>query len=184
MAESMPPTEPRVQGVPTPSLIDQTLSIVEQSLHQLVANQKDVPSPPPVQEQQTASGINQTLSMVAVAVSGSTVPEAQKPVTNRTASLIAEALSMVKGVAVTKSKPVEVESPTSFKSPETKAAEVAPFSSQERLAKTLTKEERLEMGRADMRNRAEAFKANQQRFQREREEYYEATMAKARARLD
>ena len=31
-----------------------------------------------------------------------------------------------------------------------------------------------------MRKRVETFKANQQRFQQEREEYYEATMAKVR----
>jgi hypothetical protein len=71
------PTEPPVQEEQAPSLIDQTLFMVEQSLQQPVANQKDVPPPaPPVQEERTASLINQTLSMVAVAVSESTVTEA------------------------------------------------------------------------------------------------------------
>ena len=39
------------------------------------------------------------------------------------------------------------------------------------------------MQRADMRERVEMFKATQDRFKREREEYYAATMAKVRALL-
>jgi len=112
--------------------------MVEQSLQQPVANQKDEPPPaPPVQEERTASLINQTLSMVAVAVSESTVTEAppaslQQPVAKQTskevvpteppvqeerkASLIAQALSMVKSVATAEPKPVEV-APPSFQQP-------------------------------------------------------------------
>jgi len=37
------------------------------------------------------------------------------------------------------------------------------------------------MERAEIRTRVATFKANQQRFQRKREEYYATTMAKARA---
>jgi hypothetical protein len=37
------------------------------------------------------------------------------------------------------------------------------------------------MERADIQKRIATFKANQQRFQREREEYYATTMARARA---
>ena len=145
---------------------------------------KNVPPPaPPVQEQQSASLIDKTLSMVAVAISESTAsqappPSLHQPVVNvkeeQTVSLIAEALLMVKGVSTAESKPVEaVQRPA-------KPNEVIPSSSQKPAAKEITAEERLAMERAAMRKRVETFKANQQRFQREREEYYEATMAKVR----
>ena len=159
---------------------------------------KNVPPPaPPFQEQQTDSLINQTLSMVAVAISESTLPQAPppslhqpvaKPISKdmalknvkeeQTASLIAEALSMVKSVFA-ESKPAEVGSPSFPQN--TEPDDVAPSSSQKPPAKELTAEERLAMERDDMQKRVETFKANQQRFQREREEYYEATMAKVRA---
>ena len=268
------PTEPPVQEEQTPSLIDQTLFMVEQSLQQPVANQKDEPPPaPPVQEERTASLINQTLSMVAVAVSESTVTEAppaslQQPVAKQTskevvpteppvqeerkASLIAQALSMVKSVATAEPKPVEV-APSSFQQPvakktsievpidqalskvavaestvaeapssslqpvteqtskvlpperpvqeertasligqkpsmveivavaEPKPVEAAPPIPQQPIVKQPTPKERLDMERAEIRTRVATFKANQQRFQREREEYYATTMAKARA---
>ena len=61
-----------------------------------------------------------------------------------------------------------------------KPEEIIPSSSLTPAAKELTAEERLARERAAMRKRVETFKANQQRFQREREEYYEATMAKVR----
>jgi len=145
---------------------------------------KNVPPPaPPVQEQQSASLIDKTLSMVAVAISESTAsqappPSLHQPVVNvkeeQTVSLIAEALLMVKGVSTAESKPVEAVQRSA------KPDEVTPSSSQKPAAKELTAEERLAMERAAMRKRVETFKANQQRFQREREEYYEATMAKVR----
>jgi hypothetical protein len=139
------PTEPPVQEQQAPSLIDQTLSMVEQSLQHLVAKQTSKEPPTvPVQEERAASLINQTLSMVAVAVSESTVtqappPSLQQPVAKqtskvmptesliqeeRTASLIAQALSTVKSVAA------EV-APSSFQQPVIKQAskEVAPTDS-------------------------------------------------------
>jgi len=134
VSKDIVPTEPSVQEEETPPLIDQTLSMVEQSLQQLVAKQtsKDVPpTAPPVQEERTASPINQTMSMVAVAVSEPTVTEAppslQQPIAKqtskdvvptelqvqeeRTASLIAQALSIVKSVAAAEPKPVLAPSP-------------------------------------------------------------------------
>ena len=145
------------------------------------------PSAPPVQEQQSASLINKTLSMVAVAISeSSTVSQASPPSLHQpvakpidvkegqTISLIAEALLMVKGVSTAESKPVEaVQRPA-------KPNEVIPSSSQKPAAKELAAEERLAIERAAMRKRVETFKAKQQCFQREREEYYEAIMAKVR----
>src|SRR4051812_43365720 len=151
----------------------------------------DVPPPAPaIQEQPTASLINQTLSMVAVAISEATVrktssPSLQQPVAipqEQAASLIAQALSLVNSVADPEPTPVKVASLSSFPEP-AKAGEEIPVSPQNSNAKTLSAEERLDMERANMRNRMKTFKANQQRFQREREEYYEATMAKVRSLL-
>jgi hypothetical protein len=83
----------------------------------------------------------------------------------RTASLIDHALSLVENIAVAEPKPVEA----------------ALLSSQQPVVKQPSPKERLDMERADIRKRVATFKANQQRFQREREEYYAMTMAKARA---
>jgi hypothetical protein len=149
---------------------------------------KNVPPPaPPVQEQQSASLIDETLSMVAVAISeSSTVTQSSPPSLHKPAakpinvkeeqavSLIAETLLLVEGVSTAESKPFEAVQRSA------KADEVIPSSSQTPAAKELTSEERLARERATMRQRVETFKANQQRFQREREEYYEATMAKVR----
>jgi hypothetical protein len=186
----MSPTEPRVEEAQTPSLIDQTLSMVEQSMHQLVAKQEGVPAPP-VQEQRTASLIGQTLAMVAI--SESTVsdapPSLQPPVANRPSKDIVlpkpqvqgeQELSMVKGVAASEPESTKLASPSSFRDT-AQAGEAIPPSSQASLAKTLTPEERLDIERANMRKRVETFKANQERFRRQREEYYEATLAKIRA---
>jgi hypothetical protein len=127
--------------------------------------------------------IDQALSMVAVA--DSTVAEAPssllQPVTEqtskdvlppeppvqeeRTASLIGQKPSMVEIVAVAEPKPVEA----------------APPFPQQPIVKQPTPKERMDMERADIRTRVATFKANQQHFQREREEYYATTMAKARA---
>jgi len=149
---------------------------------------KNVPPPaPPVQEQQSASLIDETLSMVAVAISeSSTVIQASPPYLHQpavkpinvkeeqTVSLIAETLLLVEAVSTAESKPFEAVQQSA------KPDEVIPSSSQTPAAKELTGEERLASERAAMRKRVETFKANQQRFQREREEYYEATMAKVR----
>ena len=89
-----------------------------------------------------------------------------------TVSLIAEALLLVEGVSTAESKPV--------KAVQRSAKPDDPSLSQKPAAKELTAEERLARERAAMRKRVETFKANQQRFQQEREEYYDATMAKVR----
>jgi hypothetical protein len=47
----------------------------------------------------------------------------------------------------------------------------------------LSPKERLDMGRAEIRKRVVAFRHHQQRFQRDREEYYATTMSKARTIL-
>jgi hypothetical protein len=57
---------------------------------------------------------------------------------------------------------------------ETNSIEVTP-------QKQLSPKERLDMERAEIQKRVATFKANQQRFQQEREEYYAVTMAKVRA---
>ena len=134
-----------------------------------------------VQEQQ-GSLINKTLSMVAVAISESTAPEAphllRSPVTrqdivskevkeDKAVSLIAEVLSMVP------------QSLHQLTRPPSEGSSATP--SQGGSEEGLSPEERLAMQRADMRERVEMFKANQERFKREREEYYAATMAKVRA---
>jgi hypothetical protein len=55
-------------------------------------------------------------------------------------------------------------------------------SSPQPLMKQLSPKERLDMDRADILRRVAIFKEHQQRFQREREEYYATTMAKIQAR--
>jgi hypothetical protein len=151
-----------------------------------------VSAPVPVQEQQ-GSLINKTLSMVAVAISESIAPEAphllhspgaqqDKVKEDQAVSLIAEALSMVKGV--TPAEPIRhAVGPRSLQPPTRPPGEGPATPSQGAIAEELTTEERLAMQRADMRERVEMFKANQERFKREREEYYAATMAKVRAAI-
>jgi hypothetical protein len=159
---------------------------------------------PLVQDDLSVSRINETQSMVAVAVAETVVTEApspslQQPIARpiskgaptepsvqeeKTGSLIKQMLSMVEIVAA-ESKFFEVDSP-SLQQPELKAVEVTPPASEQPiaasspLAEKSTAEERLDVERAAIRQRVETFKANQWRFQREREEYYETTMAKAR----
>ncbi len=144
---------------------------------------KDVlPAELSVQHEQTDSLIHETLSLVEiVAVTELNEPEEtpspmQQPVAKqlpsdvqltepaRNASLIDQTLSLAKNVAVPEPKPIDV----------------APPSWQRPCAKQLTPKERLEMERADIQKRVATFRANQQRFQKEREEYYTTTMAKAR----
>jgi hypothetical protein len=108
---------------------------------------------PPVQFTRAAEETNPT-------------PPSEPPVhEERMTSLIDHALSLVENIAVAEPKTVE-------------AALVA---SQQPVVEQLSPKERLDMERADIRKRVATFKANQQRFQRYREEYYAMTMAKARA---
>jgi hypothetical protein len=134
-----------------------------------------------VQQEQTDSLIDQTLSLVETVTELEEPEQTPSPMPQpvakqlpsdvqltepaRNASLINQTLSLVKNVAVPEPKPIEV----------------APPSSQQPRAKQLTPKERLDMERADIQKRIATFKANQQRFQKEREEYYTTTMAKARA---
>jgi hypothetical protein len=179
-------------------LIDQTLSLLKNAMAETktilpavqfrsAAEPKDVlPPEPPVQEERMASLINHALSLVEnVAVAEPKEPETpspmQQPVAKqsskevvpieppvqeeRAASLVDQTLSMVENVVFAEAKP----------------AEVVPPLSQQPLVKQPTPKERLDMERADIRKRVANFKANQQRFQREREEYYAIAMAKVRA---
>ena len=178
--------------------ITKTVAVVEtKRFDSLPAAQQSVterasqmPVPGPVDEQQ-GSLINKTLSMVAVAISESTAPEAphllHSPVTqqdkvkeDQAVSLIAEALSMVKGVSP--AEPIrDAVGPQSLQQPTRPPGEGPATPWQGAIAEELTAKERLAMQRADMRERVEMFKATQDRFKREREEYYAATMAKVRA---
>jgi hypothetical protein len=172
-------------------LIDQTLALLHNAMAETktvlpavqfrrVAEPKDgLPSETPVQEERTASLFGHLVKNVAVAepkAAEARSPSLQRPVAEQTFKDVVPteppvqgertaSLSMVEMVAVAKPKPVEV----------------APPSSQQPLVKQPTPKERLDMERAEIRTRVATFKANQQRFQREREEYYATTMAKARA---
>jgi hypothetical protein len=180
----------------TAFLIGQPLSLVEESsalepkepetpsnMQQSIAEQTStdvLPAEPPVQQEQTASLIDQALSLVEdVAAREPNEPETpsnmQQPIAKQTstdvlpaepqeqnASLIDQTLWAAKNVTVPKTNPVEV----------------APHSPQQPLAKELTSKERLDMQRAEIQKRVATFKANQQRFQQEREKYYAMTLAK------
>jgi hypothetical protein len=65
---------------------------------------------------------------------------------------------------------------------ETLAALSTETLSRQPLMKQFSPKERLDMDRADILRRVAIFKEHQQRFQREREEYYATTMAKMQAR--
>lgn len=81
--------------------------------------------------------------------------------------LIEETLVFVQGVGTL--KPTRIESPTRVEPPKA-------FTPQQ---PTKPKDRLFE--REDIRQRVADFKATQNRFQREREEYYKATMAKVRS---
>ncbi|MBR1157425.1 hypothetical protein [Bradyrhizobium sp. JYMT SZCCT0428] len=194
VSERLSSIKPLVQRE-TPSLIDQTLSMVEQSVNQRVANQLGVPVPP-VQEQQSASLISRTMSMVAVVISKSAVsdelPSLQPPVENhaydnvRTKPLAQGEQRAISQWMVTGDTPpgpelIKAVSPSLFQETANAGESIPP--SQESIAKNLTPAQRLDIDRADMRKRVESFKANQKRFQREREEYCNATMEKVRTQL-
>jgi len=163
-------------------LIDDAVSLLREAM----TNSK-MRAALPSQEQQE-SAIHETLSMVAIVISETPVPEippaslhlpvAQRNVSNeieehQTVALVAETLSMVK--TVSEPNRIEVEQ-QSLQQPASPGA-------QESNAKEATAEERLAVQRADIRKRMETFKANQERFKQEREEYYAATMAKVRAAI-
>jgi hypothetical protein len=128
---------------------------------------------PSVQQEQTASFAEHAVSLVDnVVVPEPIVNDAPSPpVTtpkalppreppSQDATLVDQTLSFAKNVVVH----------------ETNSIEVTPHS-----PKQLSPKERLDMQRAEIQNRVATFKANQQRFQQEREEYYAVTMAKVRA---
>jgi hypothetical protein len=102
----------------------------------------------------------------------------EKPVGDaRSDPLVDQALSMVAIVSIDEPKVVEAASPT----PTVLKTEAAIPLSQQLPMKQFSPKERLDMDRADIRRRVAIFREHQQRFQREREEYYAATMAKVRA---
>jgi hypothetical protein len=102
----------------------------------------------------------------------------EKPVGDaRSDPLVDQALSMVAIVSIDEPKVVEAASPA----PTVLKTEAAIPLSQQLPMKQFSPKERLDMDRADIRRRVAIFREHQQRFQREREEYYAATMAKVRA---
>jgi len=165
-------------------LIDEAVSLLREAM-----TTSKMRAALPAQEQQELA-IQETLSMVAIVISETPVPEippaslhlpvAQRNVSNeikehQTVALVAETLSMVKTVSGAESDQIEVEE-QSLQQPPSPGA-------QESDAKEVTAEERLALQRADMRKRVEMFRATQERFKQEREEYYAATMAKVRAAI-
>ena len=82
--------------------------------------------------------------------------------------LIEEALAFVQGVTL---KPIRIETPMQVEPPKAFALQQP----------AKPKDELFE--REEIRQRVADFKATQNRFQREREEYYKATMAKVRPSL-
>jgi hypothetical protein len=171
-----------------------SLPAAKQSVNELGSQNR--PSLESAQEPQ-GSLVSTTLSMVAVAISESTAfqapqllhsPVTQQAIVSKDAteeqavSLIAEALSMVKSISA--AEPVrDAVAPQSLQPPTRLPSEGPATPSRAALAEELTPEERLAMQRAEIRERVEMFKANQERFAREREEYYAATMAKVRTLL-
>ena len=134
--------------------------------------------------------------MVAVVISKSAVsdelPSLEPPVGNHASDNVrtkplaqgdqrAISQRMVAGVTPPGPALIKAVSPSSFQET-AKAGEPIP-PSQESIATNLTPEQRLNIDRAGMRKRVESFKANQKRFQREREEYCNATMEKVRTQL-
>jgi hypothetical protein len=81
--------------------------------------------------------------------------------------LIEETLAFVQGVATL--KPIRIETPTQVEPPKAFAPQ-QPAKPKDKL-----------FGREEIRQRVADFKATQNRFQREREEYYKETMAKVRS---
>jgi len=83
--------------------------------------------------------------------------------------LIEETLAFVQGVAADAPKTIDLPKPVVPSVPRPFVAEVP------------TTKSRLDMERAVIQRRVANFKANQEKFQQEREEYYAKTMADARA---
>ena len=83
--------------------------------------------------------------------------------------LIEETLAFVQGVAADAPKTIDLPKPVVPSVPRPFVAEVP------------TTKSRLDMERAVIQRRVGNFKANQEKFQQEREEYYAKTMADARA---
>jgi hypothetical protein len=87
--------------------------------------------------------------------------------------LIEETLAFVRGVAVNTSRIPSVQA-VEAKEPATPVQKPV-------IAKDLEPKDKLEMERTLIQRRVANFKAHQERFEREREEYFATTMAKARA---
>ena len=87
--------------------------------------------------------------------------------------LIEETLAFVQGVAVNTSRIPSVQA-VEAKEPATPVQKPV-------IAKDLEPKDKLEIERTFIQRRVANFKAHQERFEREREEYFATTMAKARA---
>ena len=88
--------------------------------------------------------------------------------------LIEETLAFVQGVAVNTSRIPSVQQAVEAKEPATPVQKPV-------IAKDLEPKDKIEMERTVIQRRVANFKAHQERFEREREEYFATTMAKARA---
>jgi hypothetical protein len=88
--------------------------------------------------------------------------------------LIEETLAFVQGVAVNTSRIPSVQQAVEAKEPATPLQKPV-------IAKDLEPKDKIEMERTVIQRRVANFKAHQERFEREREEYFATTMAKARA---
>jgi hypothetical protein len=88
--------------------------------------------------------------------------------------LIEETLAFVQGVAVNTSRIPSVQQAVEPKEPATSVQKPV-------IAKDLEPKDKIEMERTVIQRRVANFKAHQERFEREREEYFTTTMAKARA---
>jgi hypothetical protein len=194
------PLERPTQEEP-PSLIDPAHSLVKKVVisEQKAVSVKEVafPEHKPVGDARSDPLVDQVMSMVAIVpIDESNMVEASAPSLN---TAEAAALSLQQTVAKPASEhvlPLEQstqEAPPSLidhahstlvgPAPTALKTEAPVPLPQQPLMIQLSPKERLDMGRAEIRKRVVAFRHHQQRFQRDREEYYATTMSKARTIL-
>jgi hypothetical protein len=196
ITEDVPPSATPVQEEPAGSLIDHALSSAAAAAEPIIA---DARSPSFKAAEDGLSSLRQPVEKQAApdVTLSSKVPfreELEPPsVVDRTVPIVAAAEAASPPRSDAKQNPgyvlpVEDERTTSpldqaesVADTEPKAIEAASPSPRQFLVKQLTPKERLDIDRADIRRRVATFKEHQERFQREREEYYAATMAKTRA---
>jgi hypothetical protein len=199
--EDVPPSATPAQEEPAGSLIDHALSLVTAAAEPMIANAR---SPSVKAAEEGSSSLQQPVEKpaapdVALSSKAPFQDELELPsVGGRTVSIVAAAEAASPPRSDAKQDPKYVLPPESVvedertTSPldqaesvdgtEPKALEAAsPSPPRQFPVKQLTPKERLDIDRADIRRRVATFKEHQERFQREREEYYTETMAKTRA---